>query len=119
MKDKDIKKIKKHAEKMLVAEREASFQEGLRHMLNDDYFKAKHKLTKQLNALSLEDLQTIMTYKRLGEDIDFGLDYHQTFDQIYKSIYFDKETLIHKLTHTLKLSEYIDLALDEIKRSTH
>lgn len=118
MKDKDIKKIKKYAEKMLVAEREASIQEGLRHMLNDDYFKAKQKLTKQLNQLSLEDLKTVMTYKKLGEDIDFGVDYHQTFDQIYNSIHFDKETMIHKLTHTLKLSEYIDFALDDIKRST-
>ena len=118
MNEKGLKKVRKYSEKMYLAEKDTSFQVGLSHMLDDQYFKYKKKLRKTLEALDFNDLKEVYTLALIGEDLDYGLEHPLSFDAVFEGIMLNQSDIIHKLTHKLKLHAYIELALEETKKNT-
>ncbi len=89
--------------------------DGLRHVPNDAYFKAKSKLAKLLNKLSLSALKYLCAQCIIAEECTLGFKPRETIESLIASMENDKEACIHQLLNKYLLAEYLTYAFDKQK----
>ncbi len=106
------------ANKMTSAYEQSAQNNGLRHIPNDAYFKAKSKLAKLMHTLDITQLKYVYALCIIAEDDALGINRFQTFDAVMASIDKDKESLMHQLLHTYLLGDYLTMAINKHKTKT-